>query len=101
MPACVLKYAQITRQMKNAAEVKAIEMTGSAVTGSVEGAFGCCIVTNLLIAGAMTQVWSFLSSLQVVQYITLFDSKTPGNVVSFIDYFDSVTKLEIIDSEDI
>ena len=56
---------------------------------------------NMLIGGVMNQVWSLLNSMQVVQYMSLFDAKTPGNIIAFISFFEVITSFKLLDFEEI
>ena len=49
----------------------------------------------------MDKIWSLMNSFQLVQYIGLFDSHVPANVLSFVSLFTSVTELELLNFEEI
>ena len=49
----------------------------------------------------MDEVWSMLNGLQVVMHARLLNVRTPGNVNSFNSYVDSVTSVELFDTEEI
>ena len=48
----------------------------------------------------MDKLWSILNSLQVVQLIRLFDVLTPGNINSFTNFFEKITSVQLIDTEE-
>ena len=58
-------------------------------------------IVNLLISSRMDKLWSIMNSLQVVQYIRLFQVKTPGNVNAFTDFFDTITTVEVYDMSEV
>ena len=50
---------------------------------------------NFMVVGSLNQVWSLLNNMQIVQYIRLFNAKTPGNLNAFADFLDGVTNFDI------
>ena len=57
-------------------------------------------VVNLVMSGSMSQIWGMVESLQVVSHLHLFDVKTPGNVQSFMVFFNEITDFEVLPAEE-
>ena len=47
----------------------------------------------------MSQIWGLVEGVQVVNYLQLYDAKTPGNVQTFLNYFDEITSFEVFPAE--
>ena len=74
--------------------------SGSTASSTSNGAAGSNFIVNLAMAGSMSQLWGLIESLQIVSYIQLFDAKTPGNVQSFLRFFETMTAFEILPAEE-
>ena len=97
MPESVIKFAKIPAQMKDAEEAEKVDTMATASSDTVASTIGSNYFLNFLFFGSMSQVWSLANSMQVVQYNTLFDLKTPGNVQAFMDVFSEITSLKLLD----
>ena len=57
-------------------------------------------VLNIVLASKMDKVWSILNSLQIVELIRLFDIMTPGNINAFTQFFEKITSVQLIDTQE-
>ena len=53
----------------------------------------------ILLSSAMTRLYDLLNELQVVQLHRLFFAASPGNLNQFTAYFDSITSIQLIDTQ--
>lgn len=54
----------------------------------------------MLLAGSLKLVWGLIELLQIVVKLRLFNNKTPGNVVAFLNYFEEFAKFDLYDVEE-
>ena len=83
MPESVVKYIEIPSQIASQSEAQNVDTATTATQDSAVTAMGSNFMVNLLLAGSMDQVWSFLNHLQIVELIGLFNIKQPGNMSAF------------------
>mmetsp|Transcript_13012 Transcript_13012/g.16640 ORF Transcript_13012/g.16640 Transcript_13012/m.16640 type:complete len:111 (-) Transcript_13012:83-415(-) len=101
MPASVAKYLQIPFQVETEEEYDTAKALSAIFTVAAISIMGSSFLLNLLLAGSMTLLWSLLNTLQIVEYIGLFNIKLPGNVGSFNDFFERITEVQIVDPQEI
>ena len=53
-------------------------------------------IVSILIAGSLTQVWNLINSIQLINYMTLFASKNPGNVNALMDFIEELAKFNLL-----
>ena len=87
--------------MSSKDEAETVLSTGKGASGSTLGTLIGNYIINFMVSGAMEQVWSLLNSLQVVRNFCLLDTKTPGNVLNFINVFEGISNVELWDFEEV
>ena len=90
---------QIPTQIASEEEAKNVDSASTGATSSTSSAMGSNFIINILLAGSLTQIWSILNSLQIVELVGLFHIKMPGNISAFTDFFEVITDIKIYDSE--
>ena len=53
---------------------------------------------SLVLGSGMTQIWSILNGLQVIQLLPLFQVKPPGNIHAFKAFFAEIVSVEVLDA---
>ena len=92
-------YIEIPRQMKDQQEADAVDSAGSGAGDTIIASFSFNFVISLALGQSMDILWSAVENLQVVQLTQMLDVKTPGSVAKYLDFFDEVTSVEILDTE--
>ena len=83
--------------MASEEDANKVEEQGEATETTTFASFISSFIVNLLIAGSMTEVWAMINGLQIIVYMPLFKLKSPGNVNTFIEYLQELTKFEVVD----
>ena len=77
-------------------EAEIVEETGTIAADTSFSIISSNFITNVLMAGSLTQVWSIINALQIIGYLQLLKVKTPGNATSFNSFFVELSSFEII-----
>ena len=77
--------------MASLAQKKAVENSGGLDSTVVASMILGSLILSFFLGGPLERVWSLYESLQIVQLIRLFDTRTPGNVSSFTQFFEDIT----------
>ena len=83
----------------NLGEVNLVKNSGKIAKSSTESVIGMTFLQNLVISGSSNILWSCLSELQIIEHFNLLYFKIPANWATFAENIDSMTNLEIVDSE--
>ena len=99
LPASVVKYLQIPRQMKDEEEQKAVDAISAFSSDGTSSVMTIQFFLMILLSSGMTRLYDLLNELQVVELHRLFFAASPGNLNQFTDYFDSITSIQLIDTQ--
>jgi hypothetical protein len=74
-----------------------------AVEGSAKGASSSLlwviilqISVQVLLKGSIDDIWGLFMTMQLLAYISIYDTSTPANVEIYIDEFRKIPKFEIL-----
>ena len=84
----IVKYINIPIQTADYIDKESFEASSSVTSDTVSSTLGSNLVISILIGGSLSQIWSLLNALQVMQKIRLFAVKAPGTVNSFSNFLD-------------
>ena len=84
--------------MADAAEVENVENAGTFNSELLATVIVGSLFLNWLIGGPVDKIWALFEALQIVQYVRLFDARTPGNVSAFTEFFEEVTGYKFADN---
>ena len=86
--------------MPSQEEADFVAESGSQAQETSRYTVGSNFIVNLLMSGSMSQIWGVIEGIQIVSYLPLYDAKIPGNVQSFLNFFDEMTSFEVLPAEE-
>ena len=95
LPPSIIKYSQIPRQIPSEEEADEIDNTGVAAANSFKASFMSNFVLSMAITGSLSTLWNLINSIQLINYMSLFASKNPGNVNSFMQFVEELAKFNL------